>query len=61
MLSIERLYTAGDELYVEINPSRSGIAHKLVRVATDKIETSDYTIDGQHEVFMGIEELTGLK
>ena len=57
--TIEKLYTAGDELYVEINPtSPAGVNKKrLVRVATDKIETSNYTIDGEHRVFMRIEEL----
>lgn len=60
---IEKLYTAGDELYVEINTNlyAGGVAHKLVRLATDEIQISNYTNDGQHEVFMRIEELTGLK
>ncbi len=57
-LEIRTLYTAGDELYVEINPKSTGVGQKLVRVATDEIRTSDYTVDGQHEVFMRIEELT---
>ncbi len=60
-MEIRTLYTAGDELYVEINPSRSGMAYRLVRVKTDEIRTSDYTVDGKHEVFIRMEELTKIK
>lgn len=63
-VTMRNLYTAGNELYIEVRPAgqaQFNPSYELVRVVTDKMELSDYTVNGYHETFMIVEEVTKMQ